>query len=56
VEAESALALAQELLEEALRNIEADELNEAYKNTWTAQRYLLEAQQTFEKRQKSEGR
>jgi hypothetical protein len=54
VEAGSALALARELLEEAVKHIEADELNEAYKNTWMAQRYLLEAQQAFEKRQKSE--
>jgi hypothetical protein len=52
----SALALAQELLEEATKKIEADELNEAYKKTWMAQRYLLEAQQNFEKRRKTEGR
>lgn len=56
VEIGPALALAQELLEEAIKNIEANELNEAYKKTWMAQRYLLEAQQIFEKRQRVEGR
>jgi len=56
VEIGPALALAQELLEEAIKNIEANELNEAYKKTWMAQRYLLEAQQIFEKRQRAEGR
>jgi len=50
------LALAQELLEEAIKNIEADELNDAYKKTWMAQRYILEAQQIFEKRRRAEGR
>ncbi len=50
-----ALALAQELLEEAVKNMEADELKEAYKKTWMAQHYLLEAQKIFEKRQRAEG-
>jgi len=48
-----ALTLAQELLEEAERNVRTGNLQEAHRKTWMARGYLLEVQGTFEKRGKS---
>jgi len=50
VEIESTLSSAQDLLEEAKSNTEANNFHEAYKKTWTARNHLLKVQESLEKK------
>jgi hypothetical protein len=49
---ESLLSSTQDLLEEAAKSLEADDVNEAHKKMWTARGQLLRIHDFFEKKQK----
>ena len=49
---ESLLASTQELLKEATKSLEADDLKEAHKKTWKARGQLLRIHDFFEKKQR----
>jgi hypothetical protein len=49
---ESLLASTQDLLEEATKSLEADDLKEAHKKTWIARGQLLRIHDLFEKKQR----
>lgn len=53
VEAEPALASAQSLLKEAKNNMDANIIEKAYEETWTARNMLLKVQELLEKKRKS---
>lgn len=56
VEISSILSSVQNLLREAKDNMEAGELLDAHKKTWTARGYLLRVHDTFEKKRKEQQR
>ena len=56
VEISSILSSVQNLLREAKDNMEAGELLDAHKKTWTARGYLLRVHDTFEKKRKEQRR
>ncbi len=56
VEVSSTFLTVQELLREAKNNVEAGELLDAHKKTWTARGYLLRVHDTFEKKRKEQRR
>jgi len=49
---ESLLASTQDILEEAAKSLEADDLKEAHKKTWIARGQLLRIHDFFEKKQR----
>ena len=49
---DSLLASTQDLLEEATKSLEADDLKEAHKKTWIARGQLLRIHNLFEKKQR----
>jgi hypothetical protein len=51
-ETESLLASTQALLQEAAKNLEANDLKEAYKKTWIARGQLLMVHDFFEKKER----
>jgi hypothetical protein len=52
-ETESLLASTQALLQEAAKNLEANDLKEAYKKTWIARGQLLMVHDFFEKKERN---
>jgi len=52
IEFKPALTSAQELLQTAKANVEADSLEKAYEKTWTARNLLLKAQELLDKRRR----
>ena len=54
VEVGPSLVCARDNLKEAKKNIEANDLNNAYKKTWLARGYLLKVQDLFEKKRGSD--
>ena len=51
---ESLLSNTQKSLKEALKNFELEDLEEAYKKTWTAKGQLLQIHDLFEKKRKTQ--